>query len=315
MARLAPGANSVRLGLREQIAETDPAYDGAEDDPVGLCNTRNRCVGPCFQAAGRMIYHKFMCFEPAATPPVIPKDAVSGVCAVESCELILGRGDATFRAFASRAQSAVETAVVVLPDVRGLFEYYQQLTGRFASVGHHAVALDYFGRTAGTGQRDVDFDFMSHIGRTTPEQVQADVAAAVDFLRSTLGARRVVTVGFCFGGSQSYLATTNPQLGLDGAVAFYGGLDATRLGVFPSPEDRAGDMVGPILALFGGADPSITPEMIDRFDAALSHHGVDHEFVTYPGAPHSFFDRRHGEFVNECDDAWRRVLNFLATAT
>ncbi|MGX7729364.1 dienelactone hydrolase family protein [Rhodococcus sp. 2H158] len=255
-----------------------------------------------------------MCFDPTAIPPAIPEGVTSGISDVESYDLILGEGDGSFRAFVSRAQSAVETAVVVLPDVRGLFEYYRQLTVRFASVGHHAVAIDYFGRTAGTGERSEDFDFMSHIGRTTPEQVQADVAAAVDHLRSTLGARRVVTVGFCFGGSQSYLGTANPQLALDGAVAFYGGLDGTRLGVFPSPEDRGAGMSGPILALFGGADPSITPEMIDRFDAALSRHGVEHEFVTYPGTPHSFFDRRHGEFVNECDDAWRRVLDFLATA-
>lgn len=70
-------------------------------------------------------------------------------------------------------------------------------------------------------------------------------------------------------------------------------------------------MNGPILALFGGADPSIPAELRDEFDQALTDSGVEHEFVVYPGAPHSFFDRSHGDHRVECDDAWRRVLGFL----
>lgn len=200
---------------------------------------------------------------------------------------------------------------MVLPDVRGLFGYYEQLTTRFAAAGHHAIAFDYFGRTAGLSPRPNDFEFLPHIKETTPEQVRADAAACIAALRERADIDRVVTVGFCFGGSQSYLATTDPSLGLSGAIAFYGGLDPSRLGVFPPSAEQAGSMRGPILALFGGADPSIPAELREEFDRALTDSGVEHELVVYPGAPHSFFDRSHGEHRAECDDAWRRTLRFL----
>jgi len=50
-----------------------------------------------------------------------------------------------------------------------------------------------------------------------------------------------------------------------------------------------------------------------RFDKALDERKIAHHIVTYPGAPHSFFDRGFAEFTKECDDAWRRVLGFMAT--
>jgi carboxymethylenebutenolidase len=31
----------------------------------------------------------------------------------------------------------------------------------------------------------------------------------------------------------------------------------------------------------------------------------------YPGAPHSFFDRRAAEQAEASEDAWRRMLGFL----
>jgi carboxymethylenebutenolidase len=255
-----------------------------------------------------------MCFDPAATPPPLPSDVTSGQVSgeVSGEQLVLDSGDAPFRAHLALGPASARTAVVVLPDVRGLFGYYEHLAESFAAAGHHAIALDYFGRTAGLSERPGDFDFMPHIMETTPEQVRADVRACIAALRERAEVDHVVTVGFCFGGTQSYLATTDPSLGLSGAVAFYGGLDATRLGVFPSPAAEAPSMHGPILALFGGADPSIPEELRDEFDRALTDAGVEHELVVYPGAPHSFFDRSHGEHGAECEDAWRRVLGFLA---
>lgn len=79
----------------------------------------------------------------------------------------------------------------------------------------------------------------------------------------------------------------------------------------PGPTERAGELRAPILALMGGDDPAIAAEEIAAFDAALDEAGVVHEVVTYPGAPHSFFDRRYEEFAEASEDAWRRLLGFL----
>jgi carboxymethylenebutenolidase len=195
--------------------------------------------------------------------------------------------------------------------VRGLFSFYVELAERFAQAGHHAIAIDYFGRTAGTDwtARGDDFDFWPHVAEMTPEQVQLDIAAAIEALRERTGATDVIAVGFCRGGTMAYLAATNDDLDLAGVVAFYGGLGGPRL-TFPGPLERAAEMHGPILGLFGGADESITAEQVAEFDRKLIETGVEHEFVTYPDAPHSFFDRSYEEHAEACADAWRRTLVF-----
>jgi len=66
-----------------------------------------------------------------------------------------------------------------------------------------------------------------------------------------------------------------------------------------------------LLGLFGGADPAIPQSAIDEFDRALAAAGKPHEFKVYPGAPHSFFDRRYTEYQEACADAWQRVLSFI----
>ena len=137
--------------------------------------------------------------------------------------------------------------------------------------------------------------------------MQADVAAAVAKLRAD-GATSVFTIGFCFGGRNSWFAAASGH-GLAGAVGFYG-MPSERNGV-PGPTSRAAEMTAPILALQAGADQNILAEDNAAFDAALTEAGVEHEIVTYEGAPHSFFDRKQEEFADASDDAWRRTLAFV----
>jgi carboxymethylenebutenolidase len=234
---------------------------------------------------------------------------MAGAAPGERLELTSGDGT-PFAAFLSLPPDTGATAVVVLPDVRGLYPFYEELAERLAAAGHPAIALDYFGRTAGLGARGDDFDYMPHVDRTTIETVQLDLAAARDALLAHTGDVAVATVGFCFGGTMSFHAATNPELGLAGVVGFYGGLSRKRFGV--SPTDRVGDVAGTrVLGLFGGDDPGIPPEEVEAFEAALVAAGVDHEVVVYPGAPHSFFDRKQTEFADASQDAWRRTLGFL----
>jgi carboxymethylenebutenolidase len=70
-------------------------------------------------------------------------------------------------------------------------------------------------------------------------------------------------------------------------------------------------MKAPILALQAGDDQNITAEVNAAFDEALTEAGVEHEVVTYPGAPHSFFDRKQKDFADASEDAWNRTLAFI----
>jgi len=242
-----------------------------------------------------------MCFPFNAIVPDLPAgfQVIAGGAAGE--HLTLTSADGTeFSAFLARAEGP--TGVVVLPDVRGLFRFYQQLAERFAAAGHPAIAIDYFGRTAGLGPRDEDFEYMPHVTQTRPETVAQDVAAAIE----ALDAERAITVGFCFGGAQSFMQAAEDHPRLAGVVGFYGSLkrEGQRWAL-----DRAPDAKVPVLGLFAGADQNITRDQVQAFDDALP---VEHEIHIYEGAPHSFFDRRQDQYQSESQDAWERILGFIS---
>jgi carboxymethylenebutenolidase len=246
-----------------------------------------------------------MCFELDSEPPIA---RISGA-AVSHDDLVLEAADGNrFAAFLATPDGEVSTGVVILPDVRGLYRFYEELALRFAERGYAAIAFDYFGRTAGIDKRPDDWDYMPLVQQLTQAHVQADVGVCVRNLRE-LGCNAIFTVGFCFGGRNSWLAAAGGH-GLAGAIGFYG-MPAERNGA-PGPTQRAGELAAPILALQAGADQHITAEVNAEFDEALTAAGVEHEFVTYEGAPHSFFDRKHEEFAEASEDAWERVLAFIA---
>ncbi len=247
-----------------------------------------------------------MCFEPDSLPPI---PVIAGA-AISHDELVREARDGNrFAAFAALPDEPARAGVVILPDVRGLYRFYEELALRFAERGYAAVAFDYFGRTAGVGKRGEDFGYMPHVQATTAEGIQADVAAAVEWLRMRGGVGSVFTVGFCMGGRQSWLSAAGGH-GLAGAVGFYGRPGEGQDGA-PGPTQRVAEMECPILALQAGDDQHITAEDNAGFERALEAAGVEHELVTYEGAPHSFFDRRQEDFAAASDDAWARVLAFV----
>jgi carboxymethylenebutenolidase len=217
----------------------------------------------------------------------------------------------TFRAYLAPASDG-DAGVVIAPDVRGLHSFYEELAERFATAGVHAIAFDYFGRTAGIDLRADDFDCMPHVRQTTPKTVFADIAASRASLERETRARRVFVLGFCFGGRIAFLSST-VEPGLAGVIGFYGRLGKRENETWPAPAEQATRMHAPVLGLFGGDDPGIPPSDSATFDVALTSAKLKHHLETYPGAPHSFFDRTFNEHKKECDDAWRRVLGFMRT--
>lgn len=250
-----------------------------------------------------------MCFDADARPPLPP---IRGA-ALDTRELTLTSVDgARFAALAARAEQPSGAGVVILPDVRGLHPYYEELTLRFAEAGVDAVTIDLFGRTAGAERRSADFEYEPHVVQTRPETVDADVAAAVAFLRTETGGnpKRIYTLGFCFGGRVSFLQAA-AGLGLAGVIGFYGWPTGPHRTGSQAPADKAPEFGSPVLAIFGGADRGIGPEARAEFDRALDAAGVQRRTVVYPDAPHSFFDRKQAESADASADAWRQVLDFM----
>jgi carboxymethylenebutenolidase len=248
-----------------------------------------------------------VCFDIDSTPPI---PIISGA-EVTHRDLVLTAEDGG-RPAAFEAIGGGRVGVVVLPDVRGLYPFYEELTLRLAEHGHDAVVIDYFCRTAGSAKRTADFDYMPEVRQTTHEGVRMDTAAAVAHLRAAEPGRPIVTMGFCFGGSNSWHQAANGH-GLAGAIGFYG--HPNRPGFpqgSPAVIDRIAEIECPILALQGGDDPGIPVAESDRFREALTAAGIRNEVIVYEGAPHSFFDRKQADYAAECEDAWARVIAFLS---
>jgi len=250
-----------------------------------------------------------MCFDLDSRPPIAP---IAGG-ALDSSLLTLQASDGNrFSAFRARATTAGGAGIVILPDVRGLHPFFEELALRFAENGVDAVAIDYFGRTAGLGRRGEGFEHMPHVQQTTWAGISADIRAAAQNLRMEDEQRvqALFVVGFCFGGRNAFLSSI---LGLDlaGAIGFYGVPVGAGRSDIPAPVDVVGQMRNPILGLFGGADPGIPAESVAAFEDALTKAGIEHRLVSYDGAPHSFFDRKADEFADASAKAWEETLTFV----
>ncbi len=257
-----------------------------------------------------------MCFEVDSRPPIAP---IAGG-ALDSGSLVLKAEDGTeFDAFRAVAAEPTGAGILILPDVRGLHAYYTELALRYAEHGIDALAIDYFARTAGRGDRGAGFDYSSHVPLTTWDTLAADIRTGVATLRDAAWAdgrapTSIFSTGFCLGGRLTFLSGTL-GLGLAGLIGFYGWPTGPSRNGTPAPADVASSIASPVLAIWGGADRGITPDIVATFEAALEAAGVEHRSITYPNAPHSFFDRTATEHAEASAAAWREALDFIRAHT
>src|SRR5215216_7857928 len=144
-----------------------------------------------------------MCYDDNARPPV--PEGATGTAHGE--DLVLEAADGNrFAAYLATPSASASAQVLILPDPRGLHQFYKELALRFAEIGVAAIAMDYFGRTAGLTGRDDSFEWMPHVQQTKTATIFADAAASLAHLRTQAGAGKAsFSVGFCFGGALSLL--------------------------------------------------------------------------------------------------------------
>lgn len=242
-----------------------------------------------------------MCYSDNAHPPLPP----IGGAAADHGQITLTTTDGTdFMAYFARASESTGAGMVVMPDVRGLHQFFKELAQRFAEAGIDSVAIDYFARTAENDDRSDAFEYMPHVQQATPEGVASDVGAAMKYLKSKDGGavKSLFTVGFCWGGSNSWNQSAfHPDL--SGCIGFYGRPVRS--------EPFIPRMKAPLQLMIAGADAATTPEQSVEFERELAKAGVPHEQHIFAGAPHSFFDRTYEQWKDASDRAWRLMLEFI----
>jgi carboxymethylenebutenolidase len=182
--------------------------------------------------------------------------------------------------------------VIVVHEGNGMSPQLLRVCERLAARGYASLAPDLFARSGGSEAAD----FATLIGALTTDEVNADLADAVERLHG-FGTTKVGITGFCLGGTITYRAACS-TLDVDCAAPFYGAQIAQELG-----QPRC-----PVLAFFGGRDEYVPAADIE---AVTAHHPG--AVVVYPDAGHGFMrDGSPSYDEPAATDAWPRLLSFFA---
>jgi carboxymethylenebutenolidase len=207
----------------------------------------------------------------------------------------------TFRGYLARAEPA-GPGVIVLQEWWGLVGHITDVADRFAAEGFTALAPDLY-RGKSTTEPDEAGSLMMALNIA---ETELQLRAAVQALQHDPGTveGKVGVVGFCMGGQLSMLAACeNPEIGA--CVNFYG--------IHPKVQPDFSKLEAPILGLFAELDDYASPAAVTLLSSALSDMGKRHEFHTYPGTHHAFFNNDRPAVYSESasSDAWSRVLAFF----
>jgi len=203
--------------------------------------------------------------------------------------------------------------IVVLMEAFGLNDHIKKVTERIAQEGYVAIAPDLYHRES---ERLVPYsDLQKAVGimnRLQDAKVMDDVGAAIAHLKSqsNVKAGAIGVTGFCMGGRFTYLAAAHYNKDVKAAVPFYpGGVPMGN----PSPLSRTGEIKCPIYLFFGGKDPLIPQEHVDKITAELTNKKVNFQIKVYPDATHGFFcDERPSYHPDSAKDAWEKLKSFFA---
>jgi dienelactone hydrolase len=194
--------------------------------------------------------------------------------------------------------------VLLIHDWDGLTDYEVRRAKMLADMGYAVFAADLFG--AGVRPTEVS-DKRQHTGELYKDR--AKMRALMNGALAVAGengadVNNAVAMGYCFGGA-AVLELARSGADLKGFATFHGGLQ--------TPEGQDYSKAGSeILVLHGTADTAITMDQFADLASGLEKAGVDHEMVTYGGAPHAFTVFGSERYREDADQkSWARFTAFL----
>lgn len=171
--------------------------------------------------------------------------------------------------------------VLVVHEWWGLNEYARKRAQMLAELGYVALAVDMYGDGKTAMHPDDAGKFSSELMKNF-DVARARFLTALEFLKqqSMTDSTKISAIGYCFGGGV-VLNMARQGADLRGVASFHGSLGAVK------PAQK-GFVKAKILVLHGAEDKFVKPEQIEAFNKEMSEAGVDYQFISYPGAVHSF---------------------------
>ena len=212
------------------------------------------------------------------------------------------RGTDTIRAYVAYPErSSRAPAIIVIHEIFGLTEWEPTVADRLAGAGFVAIAPDLLSSRFGMTPAASDSG-RKLVGQLEPERVTADLDAVYAYVDGLPSVRRgdIGTIGFCWGGGQSFrYATNNPRL--KAAVVCYG----------PAPDSTALARIrAPVLGIYGENDARINAALPD-VERQMSALGKSFETEIYDSTGHGFLKPgRQGFGTPAVEQAWERITGF-----
>ena len=207
--------------------------------------------------------------------------------------------------------------VLVVPEWWGLNDYARRRAHMLAELGYTALAVDMYGEGKVVPTPD-EAGKLSSGAMKDFDVSKARFMAALEFLKgqTTVDPNRIAAIGYCFGGGV-VLNMARQGVDLKGVVSFHGSLTAVK----PAQPDS---VRAKILVLSGGADKFITPEQMEAFKQEMKGAGAGFQFISYPGALHSFTNPEATELGKKFNmpiaydakadkESWSEMRGFLST--
>jgi len=210
-------------------------------------------------------------------------------------------GAEKFDAYLAPSATGKGPGVILLQEWWGLVGHIKEIADRLALAGFTALAPDLFrGKTAEEPDDAQTLMMALHIGET--EKILRKAILTL-LTRPETDGQQVGVIGFCMGGQLAlFAAGSNPVI--CATVDFYG--------IHPNVIPTYRSINGPILGIFGEDDHMVSPALVDSLDEELTLMGKKHEFVTYPGLGHAFFNPKNATYnADAAEDAWNRTIAFL----
>ena len=197
-------------------------------------------------------------------------------------------------------------AVVMIHEWWGLNQNIKDMANLLAKNGFVVLAADlYHGKVTDNPQLAME---LVQTARNNQNSSTANLQAAVKYLSSApnVDNKKIVSLGWCFGGGQSLqLALNSQEHPLAATILYYG----TPL---VTDNESISKIKWPVLGIFGDKDEAIPIAEINQFRSSLNESGIKNEIHVYSGVGHAFANPSGDSYApEETADAWQRTLSFL----
>ena len=224
----------------------------------------------------------------------------------------LKSGEAEMKLYQAKPDGAAKGAVIVIQEAFGMTDHIKDICTRLAAAGYLAVAPHVFHRT---GDPLIDYanmkDVMPHIMAINRADTEADLGACFDYLAGQgFKGRQVGIIGFCMGGTISFFAGAEWELGA--AVTYYGGgILQGRFGL-PAMAELAPALKTPWQGNFGDLDQSIPTAEVEQLREAAAKASVATEVNRYAEADHGFHcNDRSAYHEASAKESWPKTVAFF----